>query len=357
MKRAAKNDACCWEAVERNTSWVLERAASATVVSSRIRIARNLSGFPFPHNMTFRQAVEAENEVWRAFLGFRSSGREIYMLEMNALSEMEKGFLCERHMVSREFTRSSMPCSVAIFPGEKISVMVNEEDHLRIQSFRPGERLDEALLDADRLDDHLGGQLSYAFSGRLGFLTSCPTNIGTGLRASVILHVPGLDVSGRGKEVMKEAGKQGVLVRGFYGEGSRSMGSFYQVSTRETTGKDEKEIIENLQVVVNLTVREESKALLLLSNSKEKMEMERSLKRRLRSSTLSSYAFFSLFSRLVLARKLGIAGFDTEKIGRFLHCALPNHMQIKAGRKMSPEERDEERGRMVRERLRRCIDV
>ncbi|HNS31727.1 MAG TPA: ATP--guanido phosphotransferase [bacterium] len=352
-----KNNApCAWNIIDRKTAWILENISSDTLISFRIRLARNLCGFPFPHNMTRQQAESVEKTITETLLSYRNGGQEVFIIQMNGISEIEKGFLFERHMISEELTDNHLPCSAVIFPREKISLMINEEDHLRIQTFCSGILPEDALASADKLDDYLGYKLPYAFSEKLGFLTACPTNIGTGLRASAILHIPALLTTGRAQVLFKDAEKNGTMVRGFYGEGSENMGGFYQVSSKETTGRNEKEIIENLQIVVNLIEKEEEESFSLIS-CRKKSAILRSLRKILEKRTMPSSVFFTLFSKLVLAKKLGIADFDIKMLRGLFFQVLPYHLQYSLGKKMSPEKRDAERSRIVRKQLRSLLNV
>lgn len=347
-----------WNIVGKRTGWFFKNIASGTVISSRVRLARNLWKFPFPHNMTSEQAEEVEKTVLKSIFDYRDAGDEMFIIKTSDISDIEKGFLVERHMISEEFSENHLSCSAVIFPKEKLSIMINEEDHIRIQGMQPGLSLGKALASANKLDDFLGSGLNYAFSEKLGFLSSCPTNIGTGLRASALLHIPALLALRKERELFEEAEKRKIMVRGFYGEGSEPLGCFYQLSSKETTGMSEKEIIENLQNMVNLTEEAEKESLLLLAGKdKKKAAIAAAIEKALNNSGLASEKFFVLFSKLVLAKKLGILDIEEKKLSALFQEVLPFHMQLKKGKKMAPEERDAARGASLRKKIRRCADV
>src|SRR5580700_418540 len=191
---------------------------SDIVVSSRIRLARNLAAFPFSNRATSHQKAEIDRQ-----------------------------FLVERQLISRELATSDGPRGVAITPAENVSLMVNEEDHLRLQVMRSGLALDEAWQDIDRIDDMLEQRVSYAFHDDFGYLTACPTNVGTGMRSSVMVHLPALVMTKEIDKVFRALQKINLAVRGLYGEGSRASGDFYQISNQVTLGKSETQILNEIR--------------------------------------------------------------------------------------------------------------
>src|SRR6516162_12222 len=232
---------------------------SDIVISSRIRLARNLAAFLFTNRASAHQKAEIE-----AMVRDRISKLEIdpglTYLNIPGLTPLDRQFLVERQLISRELANSEGPRGVALSPQETISIMVNEEDHLRMQVMRSGFALDEAWQDVDRLDDLLEQRVSYAFSEEFGYLTACPTNVGTGMRASVMLHLPGLVLIKQIEKVFRALQKINLAVRGLYGEGSRASGDFYQISNQVTLGKSETTILTEIREVIPQIINYERQA-------------------------------------------------------------------------------------------------
>lgn len=215
-------------------------------VSSRVRFARNLRGYPFPSRMSGEQGREVLKKVSDALLA-GGSGKNFRLVELTDKNRSEAAAMAERHLVSPEFAGARNVRGVVLSEDESVSVMINEEDHLRIQVLGPGLCLKECLQKAERLDDIVDGALPYAFDEKLGFLTNCPTNLGTGLRASVMLHLPALTRTGVLREIVAAVGKLGFAVRGVYGEGSAARGEMYQLSNQFTLGFSEDQIVEQMR--------------------------------------------------------------------------------------------------------------
>jgi len=242
------------------------------VVSSRVRLARNLVQFPFLSKATDEQKGEIEALV-RAKLDSAGFAGKLIYVPVAELDTIDRQFLVERHIISKELAESEGNRGVAVQLDESMSAMVNEEDHLRLQAIRSGLELMEAWRAADALDDELAAQLVYAFNPNLGYLTACPTNVGTGLRASVMLHLPALVMNRKIEQVFNMIQKINLAVRGLHGEGSQGMGDFFQVSNQITLGKPEDEIIETIGDVVSQIVRFERQAREeLLSSSRPALE-------------------------------------------------------------------------------------
>ena len=231
--------------------WLKPVAQKAfVVVSSRIRLARNLNGLPFPN----RAGIQQRREVWERVCnavsrpGVAADG--FLCGEMTEFSDLEKQLLVERRLASRELVRMGAGSGIAVDAGEHLSVMVNEEDHLRIQALVPGFDLNGAWRLADDLDSALGRRRAFAYHPQFGFLTACPTNAGTGMRASVMLHTPALAMSGQIEPVMRGAHELAFTVRGMLGEGSDAIGNFFQISNQSTLGESEREILRRLRAAV-----------------------------------------------------------------------------------------------------------
>src|SRR5881227_4010286 len=232
---------------------------SDIVISSRIRLARNLAAFPFTNRASSYQKAEIE-ALLRDRIAKLELDPKLGYVNVPALSTLDRQFLVERQLISRELASAEGPRGVALGPQETVSLMVNEEDHLRLQVMRSGFTLDEAWQEIDRVDDLLEQRVTYAFSEELGYLTACPTNVGTGMRASVMLHLPALDHTKQIEKVFRALQKINLAVRGLYGEGSRASGHFYQISNQVTLGKSEASILTEIREVIPQIIKYEREA-------------------------------------------------------------------------------------------------
>ncbi|MHC4608103.1 MAG: ATP--guanido phosphotransferase, partial [Planctomycetota bacterium] len=224
------------------------------VVSSRIRLARNLSRFPFLASVREPVKREIEEHV-RGRFDTLLPKRDTRYFPMVSMSQVNRQFLVERHLISREHAVGKGPRGVAISKDEGTSIMVNEEDHLRLQVLRSGLNLDDAWKEIDELDSELDEVFNYAYHPQFGYLTCCPTNVGTGLRISVLMHLPAAVLSKQMDKVLQSLQRLYYSVRGFYGEGTSPIGDFFQISNQVTLGKGEKEIVEDLQRVIPEVLR------------------------------------------------------------------------------------------------------
>src|SRR6185369_11364874 len=227
------------------------------VVSSRVRLARNVAAYPFLSKANRLQRTEL-HKMCRERLLQLSGGRPSFYVDMEKTDEVDRQLLVERHLISKQHAAGEGSRGVNISNDEAVSVMVNEEDHLRLQVLRSGLQLREAWSEADRMDDLLQEHLDFAFSQRFGFLTACPTNLGTGLRISVMLHLPALKLTGELEKVFRAAKDMHLAVRGLYGEGTEAIGDFYQISNQTTLGRAEEEILQefNDQIIPRIIMQE-----------------------------------------------------------------------------------------------------
>src|SRR4051812_15099350 len=232
---------------------------SDIVISSRIRLARNLAAFPFTNRASPHQKAEIET-LLRDRVGKLELEPPLTYFHLPNLPTLDRQFLVERQLVSRELATAEGPRGVAVSASENVSLMVNEEDHLRLQVIRSGLALDEAWQEIDRIDDLLEQKVSYAFSEDLGYLTACPTNVATGMRASVMLHLPVLEITKHIEKVFRALQKINLAVRGLYGEGSRASGQFYQISNQVTLGKSEATILSEIREVIPQIISYERQA-------------------------------------------------------------------------------------------------
>lgn len=243
------------------SSWYIDKGPKGDVVmSSRVRLARNLADYPFPIKMSKEQEFSIINELKRSVGKIENVTGKLFFLDMDELNPVERLAFVEKHLVSPEFIDIKRKKGVIIDPEEKTSIMINEEDHIRIQSMAPGLQLDTVLERCMKIDDAFEQSLSFAYDMNYGYLTSCPTNVGTGLRASVMLHLPALTITGHIKAILDACGKLGMAVRGLYGENSEASGNLYQISNQVTLGYSEIEIIRNLNGII-LQIIEQEKGL------------------------------------------------------------------------------------------------
>src|SRR6266446_3806040 len=232
---------------------------SDIVISSRIRLARNLAAFPFTNRASGYQKAEIETLLRERICKLELSPRLGY-LNVPTLSTLDRQLLVERQLISRELASAEGPRGVALGPQETVSLMVNEEDHLRLQVMRSGFALDEAWQDIDRVDDLLEQRVSYAFTEEFGYLTACPTNVGTGMRSSVMLHLPALVMIKHIEKVFRALQKINLAVRGLYGASSRASGDFYQIYNQVTLGKSETTILSEIRDVIPNIIAYEKQA-------------------------------------------------------------------------------------------------
>ena len=237
--------------------WYEETAENGDVViSSRVRLARNLRPYRFGSRLSDEDAVRLVKEVQDAApLVKEKDGKRYFLCNVNHLSEVNRQAMVERYVVSPTLAGKKQETGLILSEDESVSIMINEEDHIRIQSVTAGMDLEKVFAEANFIDDILSEQLSFSFDDRFGYLTACPTNVGTGLRASYMLFLPALTMTGRVEKLSE--GKYGVTIRGLYGEGTKSQGCLYQVSNQKTLGRTEKEIIANLDCIVDQVIKQE----------------------------------------------------------------------------------------------------
>ena len=218
------------------------------MISTRVRLARNISGYPFAGKLSPADGEKIIDLVWAALAPI---SKDFTLYKTHKLSPIKQQALIEKHLISPDLTGGNFPRAAIINKEESVSIMVNEEDHIRIQCLVPGFAPDAAWDMANRIDDLLGEYLDFAFHEKYGYLTSCPTNTGTGLRISAMVHLPAIAVSGRISGLLSQAAKSGMTVRGLYGEGSDAQGNFYQISNQVTLGASEEDLIERFNKVVS----------------------------------------------------------------------------------------------------------
>ena len=287
---------------------------SDIVVSSRIRLARNLADFPFISRTTEADRAEIERILHSQLQAIQDAGKapgDALYLNVTDLPEVDRQFLVERQLISREHAESEGARSVVIDQAERYSVMINEEDHLRIQVMHSGLDLQAAWQRITAIDDLIEEQVNYAFNEKLGYLTACPTNVGTGLRVSVMLHLPALVITRQIEKVFKSLQKINLAVRGLYGEGSQATGDFYQISNQVTLGQTEEELAKKVADVVPVLISYERQAReFLIHESQETLHdrVSRAFGILRTAQTISSEETLHLLSSVRMGINLGLIG-------------------------------------------------
>lgn len=333
------------------SNWYQNEAVNSDIaVSSRIRIARNLKGIPFSSKMSLEQKKELNKKVKSAITNSNSSfAKSLKYIEMRDIPENQRFAMVERHIISPEFAAKGLDGAIILSSDESISIMVGEEDHIRIQVILGGLNIDEAYDIADKIDTLLHNSLDFAFDSKLGFLTECPTNLGTGLRASVMLHLPALETSGEMESLSQSISKIGFTVRGMYGEGTKSLASLYQISNQITLGLSEKNALDNLKIITAQLIEKEKE----IRNGYNKLKIEdlcfRALGLLQNSRILSSEEAMNLLSSVKLGKSMGILDIEQSPI-KLLIEAQPFMLMQKFGI-MEADERDICRANMIRETL------
>lgn len=327
------------------------------VVSSRMRLARNLTGYPFERNLTEQQRREII-EVIRQTLAESDLAKNTGYFSMQELSELDRQLLLERHLISREHAEDPGTKSVALSDDEAISLMVLEEDHLRMQSFQSGLNLIEAWRIVDRIDTEIEKRVQFAFSPVLGYLTACPTNVGTGLRASCMLHLPGLVLTKQIHKILQALGKLNLAVRGLYGEGTQATGNLFQFSNQITLGQNEEEIIENLECVIKQVVDHEKTArehLMAKKKAKFDDQVWRAIGALKSARVMSSQEATGYLSLLQLGFNLDMfkADLTRKDLNSLFLLIQPAHLQKKAGKELDAVERDVRRAELIRNHLKK----
>ncbi len=324
------------------------------VLSSRVRLARNLSGVIFPGRAKKVNRVETCNLIMPT-VSAASAMRGGYSTSMSDLKALDKTLLVERHLISREHAAKGAGSALVLNKGETLSVMVNEEDHLRMQALLPGMQIKQVWKKIDRFDTSLEKKLEYAFDTNLGYLTACPTNLGTGIRVSAMLHLPGLVLIDQVNQIVQAVTKLGHAVRGLYGEGTEAHGHIFQVSNQMTLGESEADIIERIHKVVLQVIEHEVNARQTLMQSRPN-ELYNHIGRAYgvlaHAHIVSSKESMNQLSLMRLGVKLGLfEKLDTSVLDELFLLSQPAHLQQLVGKKLTVEERDTHRSDLLRGHL------
>ena len=329
---------------------------SDIVLSSRIRLARNLKDYHFPIIQTDEEAKQITNVFKEKFLNQKvKSFGNFELLKMNELQPIQRRVLVEKHLISPNLAGTEFGACL-LSESEHISIMLNEEDHVRIQCLFSGLQLSKAWQSANKMDTWIEEAVEYAFDESLGYITSCPTNVGTGLRASVMMHLPALVLTKRMNRIIQAIQQLGLVVRGIYGEGSEALGNIFQVSNQITLGKSEEDIIADLESVVHQLIQQERVAReLIMKNSSIELEdkVYRSYGVLANSRLIQSAEAATCLSDMRLGIDLGyIENISRNILTELMVLTQPGILQQYAGGSLSAEERDYRRATLIRERLR-----
>jgi protein arginine kinase len=327
---------------------------SKIVMSSRVRLARNIRDHPFPG---WAKKAERQKllELIQPVVEALPEMADHFGDSMDNITAIHKQVLVERHLISREHAAKNVGSGVVINDRETISVMVNEEDHLRMQAIKSGLQLKSIFKIIDKVDTELEEHLEFAFSPKLGYLTACPTNVGTGMRGSAMVHLPGMVLSDQINQVVQAVNKLGLAVRGLYGEGTEALGNVFQVSNQTTLGEKEAEVIERLNKVILQIIEHEENARITLLEKKPKLvydQIGRAYGILSNAHTISSKEALNLLSLVRMGVDLDIFSATARgSVDEMFILSQPAHVQRTAARKLTAEERDILRAELVRAQL------
>lgn len=324
-----------------------------TVISTRVRLARNLRGFPFPDRMSLDQRQKVCEMVRSALLCSNSAIRDDFeYIDMASISPVRAQSLAERHLISPEFCENRQGRALLLKKDESVSIMLCEEDHVRIQVMQPGLQLEEAYDLADKIDTLLDSQLHFAFDDRLGYLTQCPTNLGTGMRASLMMHLPALEATGMIAELYKAVSKIGLVFRGLYGEGSKPKGAIYQLSNQITLGISELDALQNLASIAGQVIEQEKEAAGRLDRPMLEDRIYRSLGVLQNARILGTDEFMDCLSNVRLGASLGmLSNVSFESVNCLLCDMQPANLVEQNKAAEEPSARDRFRAERVRKAL------
>jgi len=341
--------------LQQDCEWVKGTGPNSHIVmSTRVRLARNIEKIPFSQWANKKQLTDLLDTITGAV---RSTNimKDAMFIRIKDLSEVDKLFLVERHLISFEHTKDPEHKAVVIDPKEIVSIMINEEDHLRIQVLQSGLNVMETWRIIDNIDTELSKKLPYAFSAKWGYLTACPTNVGTGLRGSVMLHLPALVYTGQIGKVLQATAKLGLNVRGLYGEGTEAMGNFFQVSNQISMGRVEVDIMDNIErILIQIVAKEEATRKAIVSKNKEALvdRIGRAYGTLKSAHIITSNETITLLSAIRLGVDLGIVkNLDRRMVNELLILTQPAHLQKLEGKLLNSNERDIKRADLIRERL------
>ncbi len=340
--------------VETPAEWLNNTGTHADIViSTRVRLARNLDGIPFTNCAKEPEINKVISEVKNAVKN-NPYLTNASMLDLSQVNNLVKQFLVERHLISRELAENKKGI---VFVGDKelINIMVNEEDHLRIQTFSSGLEPQRTWQMINQVDDELSKSLKYAYSSNWGYLTACPTNVGTGMRTSVMIHLPALDITKQIRKILHAISQVGLAIRGLYGEGTEALGDFFQISNQITLGRSEEEITENIEKITNQIIGHEQKAReVLIKENRIQLEDQilRAYATLAYARVISSKEALELLSLVRLGAGIGlIKEVSLKVINELLVLSQPANVQLLAGEVLSNPARDVRRAIIIQQKL------
>ncbi|MCX7918163.1 MAG: protein arginine kinase [bacterium] len=324
-----------------------------TVISSRVRLARNVAGYCFPQRAN---STELEQIVQLALAAMKQTDRlkSADSIFLDQTSKLDRQFLLERHLISQELSKGGKQRAVVINETEAISVMINEEDHLRLQCIYPGFQIKNAWQEINAVDDELSQYLPYAVHAHIGYLTACPTNVGTGIRASAMLHLPALGLTKQIDRILHSINQLGLTFRGLYGEGSEVYGDLYQISNQTTLGQSEETIVTNLENYVKQIIgREQTARFHLQKEMRSEVEdiVYRAYGILTQARLISARETINLLSQVRLGVNLGWIDIPLVTINELMFITQPAHLQRLFGKELDSRMRDILRAKLIRERL------
>ena len=320
------------------------------VISTRVRLARNLSDHPFPCKLNTQQRTELNSLIEKAVMEDNKFG--LRFVEMKTLARFEAASMAERHLISPEFASDADGRAILISNDEDICVMLCEEDHIRLQVMRPGYALDEAYELADEIDDNFNEKFDFAFDRNLGYLTQCPTNLGTGMRASVMLHLPAITANGQISKLQTTISRLGLTLRGAFSEGNGTIGDMYQLSNQITLGISEKSAIENLKAItLQLCAQERQAREEMLKNVETEDAVFRAYGLLKNARILTTEEMLRNLSLVRLGSVSKMLDIPLETINELMVSLQPASINVNAGQKLEKYDRDIERAKKVRERI------
>ena len=321
------------------------------VISTRVRLARNLKDYPFPCKLSLQGREKIIDSVKKAITESNSSiATDFSFIKMGELTPTQSVSLVEKRLVSPEFISNTDGRAMLLSKNENVSIMINEEDHIRVQVITKGLNLEDAYDMADKLDTLLDENLEFAFDEKLGYLTQCPTNLGTGMRASVMLHLPALEKSKAINRIAGNLSKLGLTIRGAHGEGTEPKGALYQLSNQVTLGISEKSAIENLKnITIQLIAQETQTRERICNNIEIQDKISRSLGILKSALTITHEEALKLLSNVRLGIVSGqITDISTETIDKLMVAVEPATLTVNANKSLSPHDRDIERAKLLR---------
>lgn len=335
----------------RQVPWISgDGDESDVILSTRVRLARNFAGMRFPNRIEREEAMQ----VWKHLLDFTQDHEGYAFYRLDQVDAMDKQALVAMHLISQEHAADNDHFQALVLKEDlSESVMINEEDHLRIQTFCPGLATGSAWQAANALDDAIGSYSTYAFSPTLGYLTACPTNLGTGLRVSLMLHLPAV-VASRQTGILQQVASMGMTVRGFFGEGSRPYGDLFQLSNQVTMGRSEEDLLANVQGVAKRIAEQERKLRQGFLNNKDAFadRCYRALGTLAYARLLPSTECYELLSLVRLGVCLGVVkDYTLAQINPLFLCAHPGYIQYLSGEFLEPASRDAVRARIIRTKI------